>query len=360
MSKISLQDLGKTFPDGTRALTGVNLEIENGEFVVLVGPSGCGKTTLLRLLAGLEEPTTGMVRIDGKDALTIPSKDRDLGLVFQNYALFPNLNVFENIAFSLKARKIKKEIIREKVAPIAEKLALADFLQKKPGELSGGQRQRVALGRLLARNPGIHLLDEPLSNLDANLRNSMRNQLAQLHEEHKKTTLFVTHDQVEAMTLGQRLCVMNQGKIIQVAPPSEIYNNPKNRFVAQFFGSPSINLFQGKIEKRENLVYFSNQQFSLSLPDKPLPETKEIELGVRPENWQIQSNSSSQSIRAKLKRIENLGDAQILYFKFLDTEIILKSSKHDFQTGQTHNLTPDWERVHWFHTSTGERILGQG
>ena len=357
MSSISLHNISKVFPDGTRAVQEISLEINKGEFLVLVGPSGCGKSTLLRLIAGLDELTSGSIKIGGKDAASLLPKDRDLALVFQNYALFPNLSVYDNLAFGLKARKVPKVIIKEKIIPVSQRLGLAELLQRKPDELSGGQRQRVALGRLLVRNPSIHLLDEPLSNLDANLRTSMRHELAQLHNEYQKTTLFVTHDQVEAMTLGQRLCVMNQGHIIQVGTPTEIYDFPEHRFVAEFFGSPPINLFKGKIESFQNSSSFTNGSIKIPLPmDSDIAEG-EIELGIRPEDWIINSEASSQSVPVTLQRIENLGDSRILHFMDQENTIRAKSELREFQVGKPYFLTPQWNRVHWFDIQTEKRVL---
>ncbi len=358
MTNISLKNISKTFPDGTEALHDVNLEVNQGEFIVLVGPSGCGKTTLLRLVAGLENPSNGSIFIGKKDATSLHPKERDLALVFQNYALFPNLSVFENLAFGLRARKQDNEIIRKKVLPVAERLGLENLLHRKPNELSGGQRQRVALGRLLASNPGIHLLDEPLSNLDANLRTSMRQELAQIHAEHQKTTLFVTHDQVEAMTLGQRLCVMSRGEIIQIGNPTEIYDFPENRFVAEFFGSPSINLIRGNIQKDNKLLFFCSGPIRLNLPDDiEIPEGP-VELGLRPENWEVANSRKALFFEGVLERTENLGDARVLYFSTECGRIVVKSDQRDFEAGQTFFLIPDWNRAHWFDVSTGKRISG--
>ena len=358
MSSISLKNISKTFPDGTQALRNLNLEIKPGEFIVLVGPSGCGKTTLLRIVAGLESPSEGSVYIQEKEATALHPKDRDLALVFQNYALFPNLSVLDNLAFGLRARKLPKMIIREKVLPVAQRLGLKDLIKRKPSELSGGQRQRVALGRLLARNPSIHLLDEPLSNLDANLRTSMRQELAQIHAEHQKTTLFVTHDQVEAMTLGQRLCVMNRGQIIQVGNPSEIYDFPSNRFVAEFFGSPTINLIRGEIQRDNKLSFFGSGSIRLSLPDDiELPDGP-VELGLRPEDWTIVNEEKTLSLEGVLERTENLGDSRILHFSTEFGRLTAKSDQRDFQTARTYFLIPNWNRVHWFDISSGKRISG--
>ena len=357
MSGISLHNLSKKFPDGTEALQGIDLDVKNGEFLVLVGPSGCGKTTLLRIIAGLESPTSGTIKIEGKEVNKIPPKDRDLGMVFQNYALFPHLDVYENIAFGLKAKKYDRQAIERKVSPVAGKLGLADQLRKKPDQLSGGQRQRVALGRLLARNPSIHLLDEPLSNLDASLRIAMRGQLADLHEEYQKTTLFVTHDQIEAMTLGQRLCVMNQGKIIQIGSPDTIYQKPSHRFVAEFFGFPTINLFEGNIlTTKQGLHYELATKTQFTLPNGINYLDGRIDLGVRPEDWVIQKEAFQNGIKVGLTRVENLGDTRILHLKMTNQSILIKSQEDNFTTGQSFYISPHWDRAHWFDPLNGNRI----
>ena len=357
MSGISLHNLSKKFPDGTEALQGIDLDVKNGEFLVLVGPSGCGKTTLLRIITGLESTTSGTIKIEGKEVNKIPPKDRDLGMVFQNYALFPHLDVYENIAFGLKAKKYDRQAIERKVSPVAGKLGLADQLRKKPDQLSGGQRQRVALGRLLARNPSIHLLDEPLSNLDASLRIAMRGQLADLHEEYQKTTLFVTHDQIEAMTLGQRLCVMNQGKIIQIGSPDTIYQKPSQRFVAEFFGFPTINFFEGNIlTTKQGLHYELATKTQFTLPKGINHSDGRIDLGVRPEDWVIQKEAFQNSIEVGLTRVENLGDSRILHLKMEAQSILIKSQEDNFTTGQSFYISPHWDRAHWFDPLNGNRI----
>ncbi len=356
MSDISLHNLSKTFPDGTKALNHIDLEVKEGEFFVLVGPSGCGKTTLLRTIAGLESPSTGSIKINNKEVTKSPPKDRDLGMVFQNYALFPHLNVYENIAFGLKAKKYSSQSIEKKVFHVADKLGLDQQLKKKPDQLSGGQKQRVALGRLLVRNPAIHLFDEPLSNLDASLRIEMRSQLAQLHEEYQKTTLFVTHDQVEAMTLGDRLCVMNQGEIIQVGSPDSIYQKPSNRFVAAFFGFPTINFFKGSIlNSSEGLRYEIATPYQISIPSPREFSEGRIDLGIRPEDWVIQKEASQSCIEVQLSRIENLGDTRVLHFKINEQSILLKSQQNLFTIGQSYFIQPIWEKVHWFDPKTGNR-----
>ena len=357
MSGISLHNLSKKFPDGTEALQGIDLDIKDGEFLVLVGPSGCGKTTLLRIIAGLESPTTGTIEINNKEVNQIPPKDRDLGMVFQNYALFPHLDVYENIAFGLKAKKYDWQTIERKVSPVADKLGLSDQLRKKPDQLSGGQRQRVALGRLLARNPSIHLLDEPLSNLDASLRLAMRGQLAELHEEYQKTTVFVTHDQIEAMTLGQRLCVMNKGKIIQIGSPDTIYQEPSHRFVAEFFGFPTINFFEGNIlTGKQGLCYKLASKTQFVLPNIIKHSEGRIDLGVRPEDWVIQKEAFQNSIEVGLTRVENLGDTRILHLKMDNQSISIKSQENNFTIGQSFYISPNWDRIHWFNPVNGNRI----
>lgn len=358
MSEISLHNLSKTFPDGTQAVKNISLKIKQGEFLVLVGPSGCGKTTLLRLIAGLDNPSGGSIQIGENDATNLASKDRDLALVFQNYALFPHMNAFDNMAFGLHARKVSKEKIKQKVLPVAQRLGLEKLLQRKPNELSGGQRQRVALGRLLTRNPSIHLLDEPLSNLDANLRTSMRYQLTELHQEFQRTTLFVTHDQVEAMTLGDRICVMNEGEVIQIGTPAEIYDQPTHRFVAEFFGSPKINLLDGDISCMEEKYCFQqNGQKIIFSSAQSIPEGP-IVLGLRPECLSIQQEKSSDSWEAELQRIENMGDIRVLHFHLKDCKITLKSKHNDFQLGETYHVKPEWKESIWFNASTGNRISG--
>ena len=355
MSEISLQHISKVFPNGTHALDDVNLDIIQGEFLVLVGPSGCGKTTLLRIISGLDQPTSGLLKINKKDATNLPSKDRDLAMVFQNYALYPHLTVQENMAFGLTAQKKEKAFIQKEISKVAEKLALSDLLERKPNQLSGGQKQRVALGRLLARNPSIHLLDEPLSNLDANLRTSMRSQLAELHREYKRTTLYVTHDQIEAMTLGQRLCVMNHGKIVQLGTPSEIYQKPQNQFVAQFFGFPNINLFSGKILKDTKKIEIA-KGINFQFPDSINPPIEKVNLGIRPEDWVVTKEPFTNSLEAKIDRIENLGDSRILYLTLLDIQIIIKSSENNFKENQIYHICPNWKNVHWFDLDSGNRL----
>ena len=254
MGAIDIKSAGKIYPNGTRALEDVSITINDGEFVVLVGPSGCGKTTLLRMVAGLEDITEGEIAIGDKTVNEVAPKDRDIAMVFQNYALYPHMSVYDNMAFSLKLRKLPKDEIEQKVKDAAKTLEISELLERKPKALSGGQRQRVAMGRAIVRNPQAFLMDEPLSNLDAKLRVQMRAELGQLHTQLQTTTLYVTHDQVEAMTMGDRVAVIRKGELQQIDTPREIYSNPKNIFVAGFIGSPSMNFVYAKIKSKDDVI----------------------------------------------------------------------------------------------------------
>src|SRR5438128_4770360 len=284
MANIELQTIVKTFPNGTCAVDGVNRTIEDGEFIVLVGPSGCGKTTLLRCIAGLEEVTEGAILIGGRDVTDIDAKHRDIAMVFQNYALYPHMTVRRNLAFGLKVRRTPRREISKRITETARLLGLEELLDRRPLQLSGGQRQRVAMGRAIARRPRVYLMDEPLSNLDAKLRVRVRADLARLHAQLGVTTVYVTHDQVEAMTLGQRAAVMREGRILQVGRPQTLYWSPVNLFVAAFIGSPSMNLVEAHVA--DGSLRFAG--FSLPLADlgrdsAELPER--VILGIRPEHF---------------------------------------------------------------------------
>src|SRR6267154_1743144 len=248
MADIVLDHVDKIYPGGVKGVDDLNLEIKDGEFMVLVGPSGCGKTTALRSIAGLEEISSGLITIGGRVVNDLPPKDRDIAMVFQNYALYPHMTVEQNLAFGLQQRKTPKDQIKRRVGEVAGLLGLEDYLKRKPAALSGGQRQRVAMGRAIVREPKAFLMDEPLSNLDAKLRVSMRASLSQLHDRLAVTTVYVTHDQVEAMTLGQRVCVLRDGQLQQVASPQALYRHPANLFVAAFIGSPAMNLVKARLE----------------------------------------------------------------------------------------------------------------
>jgi len=292
MAEITLDGLTKVYGDGTRAVSELDLEIEDGEFVVLVGPSGCGKTSALRMVAGLEPITAGRVVIGGEVVNNLPPKDRDIAMIFQNYALYPHMSAFDNMAFGLKLRGMKRDRRRERVTSAAKTLGLAEVLPKKPRTLSGGQRQRVAMGRAIVREPRAFLMDEPLSNLDAKLRVEMRAEIARLQRELDVTTIYVTHDQVEAMTLGDRVAIMRDGLLQQVAKPQELYDRPRNLFVAEFIGSPAMNLVRAKLARSNGSVVTKFGESSLQVGEGVLAgrpalkrfEGKKVILGVRPED----------------------------------------------------------------------------
>ena len=323
MGAIQINSVGKIYPNGTRALEDVNIEINDGEFVVLVGPSGCGKTTLLRMVAGLEDITEGEISIGEKVVNEVAPKDRDIAMVFQNYALYPHMSVYDNMAFSLKLRKLSKSEIDEKVKEAAKILEIGELLERKPKALSGGQRQRVAMGRAIVRNPEAFLMDEPLSNLDAKLRVQMRAELGQLHTQLETTTLYVTHDQVEAMTMGDRVAVIRKGELQQIDTPREIYLYPKNIFVAGFIGSPSMNFVYAtvKVSSKNITLTFGEDSIKCNADEnKKLKEFdgQEIVLGIRPEAFEDSNYANSKEFSEKLNigvsLIEQLGSDSYIHF----------------------------------------------
>ncbi len=323
MGAIDIKSAGKIYPNGTRALEDVNITINDGEFVVLVGPSGCGKTTLLRMVAGLEDITEGEISIGDKTVNDVAPKDRDIAMVFQNYALYPHMSVFDNMAFSLKLRKLPKDEIDQKVKDAAKTLEISELLDRKPKALSGGQRQRVAMGRAIVRNPQAFLMDEPLSNLDAKLRVQMRAELGQLHTQLQTTTLYVTHDQVEAMTMGDRVAVIRKGELQQIDTPREIYLNPKNIFVAGFIGSPSMNFVYANVgvNKSSIKLSFGNDQIDYKgdkLERLKTFENKEIVMGIRPEAFEdgnyANTSEYSESIKVSVSLLEQLGSDSYIHF----------------------------------------------
>jgi multiple sugar transport system ATP-binding protein len=336
MSGIGLISVVKTFPNGVRAVDGVDLTIDDGEFVVLVGPSGCGKTTLLRCIGGLEEVTDGTVLIGDRDVTDVSPKDRDIAMVFQNYALYPHMSVRKNIAFGLQVRRTPRHEIALRLAESARLLGLEELLDRRPLALSGGQRQRVAMGRAIARRPKVYLMDEPLSNLDAKLRVRVRADLARLHAQLGVTTVYVTHDQVEAMTLGQRAAVMNRGQIQQVDTPQTLYWSPANLFVAAFIGSPSMNLVEGTVTN--GTLSFGG----FSLPLEPLGDAarrlpSRVILGVRPEHLSEVDNGSAPpwAIEAEPTVQENLG-AEVLVFFPLEAAAVESDDLVRAHAGEEH------------------------
>ena len=320
MAQVFLKDVQKIYDNGFEAVKDANLEIADKEFMVIVGPSGCGKTTTLRMIAGLEEITRGSIRIGDRVVNDVPPKDRDIAMVFQNYALYPHMTVYQNMAFGLKLRKYSKSEIKKRVEDTSKMLGIANQLNKKPKALSGGQRQRVALGRAIVRNPAAFLFDEPLSNLDAKLRVTTRSELKALHHRLNTTSIYVTHDQAEAMTLGDRICVMYNGEIQQVAPPMEVYDMPVNRFVAGFLGTPPMNFFDGMVKvKAGKATFVLNDGTTITLKnadDRFRPYiNREMVIGIRPEHLIVErlTGQGDNGIRAKVDLVEPLGDRKDVY-----------------------------------------------
>ena len=323
---MTFEDVNKIYLDGTRAVSDFDLEIQDGEFMVLVGPSGCGKTTALRMVAGLEEISQGVLRIGDRVVNHVPSRDRDIAMVFQSYALYPHLTVYENIAFGLKLRKTPKGEIRSRVQKAAELLGLTDHLDRKPRALSGGQRQRVAMGRAIVREPAAFLMDEPLSNLDAKLRVQMRAEISQLQTSLGVTTLYVTHDQVEAMTMGDRVAVMRKGELLQVAAPQELYDRPINLFVGGFIGSPAMNLIEATLERANGGLTAVAGSQRIPLGEETLSvrpalrdyEGRQVVLGIRPEDLEdarLEEASGNQpSLRGNVSLREALGSEVMVHF----------------------------------------------
>jgi multiple sugar transport system ATP-binding protein len=315
MAALEFEHVGKTFSDGTRAVDDVSLQVEDGEFVVLVGPSGCGKTTALRMVAGLEEVTDGLIRIGERVVNYLEPRERDVAMVFQNYALYPQMNVFDNMAFGLRMRKAPKDEMQSRVGRISRMLGLDELLKRKPGNLSGGQRQRVAMGRAIARQPQMFLMDEPLSNLDAKLRVHMRAEIAKLQRELGVTTLYVTHDQVEAMTMGTRIAVMRRGKLQQFGPPQELYDRPANLFVASFMGSPAMNLLEADVVAANGDVALRIGDQELPLPAEATAERpslrsylgRTVAAGFRPEHLRPAGAEAAPRLRGSVKLVEALG-----------------------------------------------------
>ena len=326
MAEVIFEDVAKVFADGTRAVSDLTLGAKDGEFIVLVGPSGCGKTTALRMVAGLEEITEGEIRIGERVVNDLPSRDRDIAMVFQSYALYPHLTVYDNIAFSLRLRKEKKSEVDRRVKEAARILDLEALLNRKPRALSGGQRQRVAMGRAIVRQPAAFLMDEPLSNLDAKLRVQMRAEISKLQREIGVTTIYVTHDQVEAMTMGDRVAVMRKGELQQVAPPQELYDRPVNIFVGGFIGSPAMNLVEARLEQDNGGLAAVLGDARLTLDDKTLSdrpalpafEGRRIVLGIRPEHLEdaarVQDDRPDRRLKGLIELREALGSELMVHF----------------------------------------------
>lgn len=344
----------------------LQLEIEDKEFIVFVGPSGCGKSTTLRMIAGLEDITEGEIYIGDQLVNQLPPKERDISMVFQNYALYPNLSVYENIAFGLRMRKIPKHEIDEAVKKASRILEIEPFLHRKPKDLSGGQRQRVALGRAIVRAPKLFLMDEPLSNLDAKLRMTMRLEITKLHKQLGTTFIFVTHDQVEAMTMADRIVVMNGGIVQQFDTPENIYSKPANKFVASFIGSPPINLIQGKIvENPLGKLEFKTKRFQLKLHDvieqtlrKHQQVNKSITLGIRPENMKLEGLFSETIISGTYRNNELMGADRYIYLDIGQDQylVVRVDPANRYQDGDVVKVEIDLAKAHFFHQETGERL----
>ena len=367
MANVSLKSVEKEYDNGFKAVHGIDLDIHDGEFMVFVGPSGCAKSTTLRMIAGLESITGGKVRIGDKVVNDLPPKDRGIAMVFQNYALYPHKTVFDNMAFGLKMQKKSKEEIRRAVEEAAEKLEITDLLDRKPKEMSGGQRQRVAVGRAIVRKPDVFLFDEPLSNLDAKLRVSMRVKIAQLHQQLKEegnpaTMIYVTHDQTEALTLGDRICVLNQGRIMQVDTPTNLYNYPANKFVAGFIGSPSMNLVETVIRKSDNgLLVELAPGMICQIPEGKQTMlhsyiNKPVYFGIRPEHVALANdNDFCNIVMGVLTVVENMGNEKYLYFKLGDHELIARVNDQTITTadiGRTMRFKLDTNLCHVFDTES--------
>ena len=375
MAKVEITDLVKVYPErkgpGVTAVNNINLKIEDREFMVLVGPSGCGKSTTLRMIAGLEEITDGQIAIDGKVINNVLPKDRDIAMVFQNYALYPHMTVYENMAFGLKLRKFAKEEIEKRVRDAAQILGIEALLQRKPKALSGGQRQRVAVGRAIVRKPKVFLFDEPLSNLDAKMRVSTRAEISKLHARLATTMIYVTHDQVEAMTMGDRICVMKDGNIMQVAEPLDLYNNPANIFVAGFIGSPPMNFIYGSIEKSGADFYFAEKnesentlrlKFTDQLTRKAEAFTgKDIILGIRPEDVHdiltVTDSEADHTALVKVEVAEPMGNETFLYLDTGATSFIGRvRSNEKFDANQDLKVWFDLQRAHLFDPESEDAI----
>ncbi len=356
MASISLRSLCKTYPNGQCAARDLCLEIDDGELLVLVGPSGCGKSTALRLVAGLEVPDGGSIWIGGEDVTGKPPERRDLAMVFQSYALYPHRSVAENLGFGLRMAGMPRDRIRVRVESVARRLGIADLLDRRPSQLSGGQRQRVALGRAIAREPKAFLLDEPLSNLDAKLRGDTRAEIARLHRQLGATMLYVTHDQEEAMTLGDRIAVMRDGRIEQIGEPLDVYRMPRNAFVAAFVGAPAINLIPCERLEEGGRTWLRGAGLRLLAPSR-LPETHAVTLGIRPENLTLTTVDGADLV-GRVEVVEPLGNATLLHVELGEDEDlrVLAAGFPRERTGEEVGLCLDRDALHFFDSESGLRL----
>jgi multiple sugar transport system ATP-binding protein len=370
MAEVTLEHISKVYTDGkknkaAKAIDDISLSVHDKEFMVIVGPSGCGKSTLLRMIAGLEEIGGGTLSIDGKKINDLSPRDRDIAMVFQNYALYPHMTVYDNMAFGLKLKHYSKSEIKERVMQTAQLLEIEEELYRKPKTLSGGQRQRVAIGRAIIRRPKVFLFDEPLSNLDAKLRSQMRIELQKLHREINATMIYVTHDQVEAMTLGNRIAVLNKGKLMQLDTPLHLYNYPGNRFVAGFIGSPTMNFLKGIIQKQDS-YFFINESKNCRIcigPDLPAALEKyidkPIQIGVRPEHIYIHEEDDNYLPDCTLKVIayENMGNEQLVYLSLGEQTLIARrASRDEVEVGKEKAIRFSSDKLIYIDAASGDVI----
>ena len=367
MAQVSLRNVSKVYPGGVMAVQDATLNVESREFLVIVGPSGCGKSTLLRMIAGLEEATGGEVWIGNKLVNHVPPKDRDIAMVFQNYALYPHMTVFENMAFGLRLRGYSKREIDQRVRDAANLLGIEALLQRKPRELSGGERQRVAVGRAIVRKPLVFLFDEPLSNLDAKMRVQMRTEIRKLHLRLQTTMIYVTHDQTEAMTMGDRIVVMNKALIQQGADPLTIYEHPANRFVASFIGSPPMNFLTGTIVRADDELYFTDGTFRLRVVDEMAArlasyEGRSVIFGIRPEDLYdklfITDAPTDCIVTSTVELVEPLGAEVYLHLRVGQHAVVARVGPHDRpEVNQDIDLVFDMGKVHLFDPDTGAAVV---
>lgn len=367
MARVVLKNVSKVFPGNVQAVNDVNLDIEDKQFLVLVGPSGCGKSTTLRMIAGLEEITKGEIYIGDRLVNDIPPKDRDIAMVFQNYALYPHMSVYDNMAFGLKLRKYPKAEIKQRVLEAAEILGIKDLLDRKPKALSGGQRQRVAVGRAIVRKPKAFLFDEPLSNLDAKLRVQMRTEISKLHTRLQSTMIYVTHDQTEAMTMGDKIVIMKDGYVQQIADPITLYDKPANKFVAGFIGSPPMNFMEGRIIRQNGKFFFDEGTFRVKIVDEMFDkiadyEGKEVIFGVRPEDVHdklfVPDAPPENCLKATVEVVEPLGSEIYLYLTTGKHNFTARVDAHDkAAVNQDLDLVFNMSKVHFFDKKTEKVIV---
>ena len=352
MAQVAIRNVAKAF-GAVKVLHDVSVDIADGQFVVLVGPSGCGKSTLLRMVAGLETVSGGTIAIGDRVVNHLPPAKRDIAMVFQNYALYPHKTVEQNMAFALKLRKTDPAIVGERVKRAADILDLNPYLKRYPRQLSGGQRQRVAMGRAIVRDPQVFLFDEPLSNLDAKLRVQMRTEIKELHQRLKTTTIYVTHDQIEAMTMADKIVVMRDGRIEQIGAPLELFDRPANLFVAGFIGSPSMNLLKGVVRNGDQPVVDIGGT-SFQVPQNTAAESgRSVIYGVRPEHLEIHPDG----VAARISVVEPTGSETLVFVRFSDSDMVaLFRERHDFKPGDTLHLKPRLDKVHLFDAETGRRL----